>query len=307
MRYIFKGFLLFLLSFTTLTAYANAQYGIFPTKHPVHVSLERLVNMAKRYISLEAYRQVRFQVIVNDKNVPDHVLVYLFSKIYHGFKVYRINVDAEFNPTKLIKNYQLNTNDYNEQPGPSADEAQCPDDKIEFIAFAPNDNDLEVDITKDVAKSAQDHALQTVQLLIKEANRKNYLNYMACPKLKGNFYDGDADPYEITTNDGIISNKDINKLLRAKFRFKVTNIWLACQAFNDPIKSAVIDVAQSQKYAAGINNLRVGPSDRAAACTMKAAMNGAPMKAAFDDCYKKYDIEDDHWGFDGKGTDIFGT
>jgi hypothetical protein len=128
---------------------------------------------------------------------------------------------------------------------------------------------------------------------------------MACPKVIGNFYDGDADPTVITTVDGTLSHTEFETTLLNKFGLKMTNIWLACQAFKNPMKGAVIDKAQSRKYAAGLNNLEVGPSDRAAACAMKDALDGKPLTSSFQACYEQYDTPDDHWGFDGHGTDNF--
>jgi hypothetical protein len=129
---------------------------------------------------------------------------------------------------------------------------------------------------------------------------------MSCPNLVGNFYDGDADTSEIVTVDGTLAATDFATALAGAFRFKVTNIWLACEAFNDPMLSSVLSGAQAQKYAAGINDLEVGPSDNAGACAMKAAIDGSPMKEAFMSCYNQFDNTDDQWGFDGKGSDSFG-
>ena len=49
----------------------------------------------------------------------------------------------------------------------------------------------------------------------------------------------------------------------------------------------------------------VGPSDRAAACAMKAAIAGNPMHASFNSCYQQLDDPTDNWGFGGNGTDNF--
>jgi hypothetical protein len=129
---------------------------------------------------------------------------------------------------------------------------------------------------------------------------------MSCPNLVGNFYDGDANTGVLATSDGEISAAQFVSNLKGAFRSKVTNIWLACEAYNNPMLAAVRDSDQSQKYAAGINDLQVGPSDNAAACAMKAAIAGKPMTAAFQACYKSVDNSADHWGFGGAGSDLFG-
>ena len=48
-------------------------------------------------------------------------------------------------------------------------------------------------------------------------------------------------------------------------------------------------MARFKKYAAGKNNLQVGPSDRAAACAMKAALDCQPTTASFQSCYAQFD------------------
>ena len=296
-----------LLAISNLAFSQPTEIKIFHSKYDKHLSKNKVTELVKQMIPVEDYRKIAAQLIYNREMKPDHLLVFLFKKNFHSHLVNRIDVNEAMVPRKMQKNYKLTLDDYEQQPGISAAQAKCPDEDVAFIAFAPNDDDFEVGITKEVADHAEAHSLKTVRLLVEKATRENYLNYMACPKLKGNFYDGDANPDEITTYDGVLSHHDIETVLKNSFRFKVTNIWLACEAFNDPIKTSLINIAQSQKYAAGINDLLVGPSDRAAACAMKAAIDGNPMKAAFETCYKEFDVEADHWGFDGLGNDIFGT
>lgn len=299
-------FMLSMLCSVSVMAESNITF-LKSKYNDANIPADKINQIVKQNFDIAAFREIKVQFMHNDKHQVDHLLIYLFSKTHHLVEFSRMNIDANFNVISIQNNYHLSKSDYDQQPGISVKEAKCPDESIEFIAFAPNDWDLEQDITKDVAKSAKAHSLKTVSLLIKKATRSNYLNYMACPKLKGNFYDGDADPEVITTVDGVITYGDIDAMLHNQFRYKVTNIWLACQAYNDPIKTSVIDIAQSQKYAAGITDLEVGPSDRAAACAMKAAMDGKPMTAAFDACYLQYDTSEDKWGFGGHGADLFGT
>ena len=292
----------------SLTVIAEPSIKLFSNKYGnAHVSMEKITQLVNRHFDVNQYRQVKVQVIYNEKQQPSHLLVYLFSKKFHHVEIARMNLDPSFNSISVINPYRLSQQDLAQQPGITINQAQCPDPSVEFIAFAPNDWDLEQNITIDVANAAEAHSLKTVRLLKEEATRTNYLNYMKCPQLKGNFYDGDADTEVIITVDGVISYEDINTELRNQFQYKVTNIWLACEAYNDPIKTSLLDIAQSQKYAAGINNLIVGPSDQAAACTMKAAFEGKPMTTSFQACYAEYDTAEDQWGFGGKGSDFFGA
>jgi hypothetical protein len=298
---------LLLANASALATTNDPQIRILDSKYSQHLPKDKISALLQQHFVIQDYREVRGQVIYNDALEPDHILVYLFSKNSHSVKMAMIAVDKNFNAVAVHKHYQLRAEDFSQQPGISEQAAQCPDKSVEFIAFAPNNIQLELDVTKDVAQAAKKQGLQTVELLIAQATRSNYLNYMKCPNLKGNFYDGDANPDLIVTYDGLISSDDINKELANKFNYHVTNIWLACEAFNNPMKASMLDVAKSQKYAAGINDLLVGPSDYAAACAMKKAIGGEPMTASFQACYAQYDKPEDQWGFDGKGNDIFGT
>ncbi len=255
-------------------------------------------------IDVEAYRAVKVQTIVDAQGQTDHLLVHLAEKGQHRVSFAAIKPAGRNRAAAVTMNYALGAADFAQQPGGKAT-ARCPDEAIEFIAICPNDDELEIRITKEVADAARAKDLKVIELLKEGATRQAYLNYMSCPKLRGNFYDGDADPTVITTFDGVLSSRDIGSALRSKFRHEVTNIWLACQAFNDPMLSTMITTTQSRKYAAGKNDLQVGPSDEAAGCAMKAALDGKPMTAAFKQCYDDLDTTDDLWGFEGDGTDDF--
>lgn len=272
----------------------------------INISKTAIETIINNYVDISQYRSVKAQVMTDSHN-QTYILVYLFSKKYHKFDVIKISLDSRLRATAIIQNYKMTDQDFAQQPGITPAEAVCPNKSVQFISFAPNDDDFELGIAKAVANYAEKHKLKTVRLFVNKATRTNYLNYMACPKLVGNFYDGDANTESITTADGEISYGDIHDLLNKQFRYKVTNIWLACEAFNDPMKTTMLDTAESQKYAAGINDLLVGPSDKAAACAMKAAIDGKPMTAAFQDCYNQFDDKDDIWGFEGAGSDYFGA
>jgi hypothetical protein len=288
--------------------YAGTPITLFNANNSApNIPTQKIIHMIQTHFDANQYRTIKFQVINNTKQKADHVLVYLFSKKYHRMDVARMNIDTNYHKVSIVKNYRLTTDDLSQQPGIQSAQAQCPDETVQFISFAPNDDDFELGIANDVADAAEAHGLKTIRLMKEQATRTNYMNYMKCPRLKGNFYDGDANPQEITTYDGVVTYDDINKELLNQFAFKVTNIWLACEAYNDPMKTSMLDTAQTQKYAAGINDLLVGPSDKAAACTMKAALDNQPMTAAFQNCYAQLDNPEDQWGFGGNGSDYFGA
>jgi hypothetical protein len=265
----------------------------------------KMINDLKSRFDVEQYRAVKAQVIYDSTGMkPDHLLVYFLEKGVHRFEFARVNLNADYTFADDVVGYKPQAEDFRQQP--AADHAvTCPDTSIQFIAFAPNDDDLEQSVTVEVAQAAEAAGLKTVSLLKDAATRKAYISYMSCPNLVGNFYDGDANTGEMTTADGMVSSDDFSTTLRGAFRYKVTNIWLACEAYNDPMLSSVKDTAQSQKYAAGINDLQVGPSDKTGACAMEAAIAGKPMTASFQKCYKQFDTPDDHWGFGGTGADLF--
>ncbi len=271
------------------------------------ITKEASVNLAAALSPLfdgSEYREVRAQLIDGEPGEPDHALVYLLSKRFHKVDFAAVELDAQHHPRSVQWNYRLEPTDLKGQRTHMA--PACPDPAVQFIAFAPNDDDLEQQVTKGVAAYAVSHNLKTVSLLKSEATRDAYLNYMSCPGLVGNFYDGDADPTVITTADGVLPAGSFQTELKGQFRLKVTNIWLACEAYNDPMLSAVVTDAKAQKYAAGVNDLEVGPSDRTAACAMEAAIAGQPMTKAFQDCQKTDDTPADNWGFGGQGADNFG-
>jgi hypothetical protein len=226
---------------------------------------------------------------------PGFLIARLHSARFHKFE--SVRMDQSVRGFNYTRNYR---------PLAKTFKPKCPDTKIEFISFAPNDNDFEQGIAREVADAAKSKSLNTILLLGQDATREAYINYMSCPNLKGNFYDGDSNPYEMVTADDSVTAEDYQNLLKGAFRFKVTNIWLACEAFNDPMKSSLLEDAQAQKYAAGINDLLVGPSDKTAACTMEAGINGQALTAAFNDCKQNLDDPQDQWGFDGHGSDMFG-
>lgn len=286
---------------------ASTQITVLHSRHTGFVIPDAaLVEQLRTFFDSESYREIRAQPIFTSRGKPDHLLVYLFANGLHKVELASVKLDSSFHFLSKTMNYRLEPQDIEQQPGPKAQEAHCPDSTAEFIAFAPNNDSLEQQVTEEVAKAAEAAHLKTVRLTQANATRQNYLDYMVCPALKGNFYDGDANPNVFVTVDGEISSDDVSTVMRGAFRFKVTNIWLACEAYNNPMLGAVQIDAQAQKYAAGINDLEIGPSDHAGACAMEAALQGEPMTQAFEDCYKKLDVSSDQWGFGGSGSDIFG-
>jgi hypothetical protein len=287
--------------------------------HGEPFSQESIIQSIRKHFDLSNYREVRIAV-TNDQGGTPYLLLQLLSRKFHRVDIARVDLNKTFDFQAIQNDYKMTPQDYKNQfkvdsvePLPEfhlrLSNLQCPTQDAEFLTFAPNgDEPTEQTISKDVAAYAAQHGLKEVTLLAKDATHDKLIGFLKCPYLKGVFYDGDANPTSITTYDGVLQASEIAQ--NFKFGKKVTHIWLACQAFNDPMLSTMIASVEAQKYAAGINDLQIGSSDRAAACAMKAALDGQPMTAAFWHCYT---VEDkptgnwvDKWGFDGRGSDLFG-
>jgi len=276
-----------------VSAPAFAEPVVVMMKASPNLMKPNVMNAIRAKFDVSEYREVRINPVAGD-----HAVVYLLSKKYHRFDIVSANLDKNNNVTSITSNYKLTAQDRKATASP-----KCPDTSTQFIAFAPNTDDTEQGVTVAVANEAIAKGLKTVQLLEGKATTQNYLDYMSCPNLVGNFYDGDSNPEEFITVDGTISASTIAEM---KWNNKVTNIWVACEAYNAPMLPAVEESAQAQKYAAGINDLMVGPSDNAAQCAMIAAIDGKNMTESFQACYKQFDDPQDQWGFGGHGSDSFG-
>jgi hypothetical protein len=277
--------------------------SLSPSSFAASDSQNKVLDQLKEWIDLDVYASVRIQTYYNESGSPDHLLVYLFSKAFHRVDFLKVNLGSEFNFASVIRDFDPSSEVeslFNQTL------ATCPDESVQFISFAPNTRGIEQSTATEVAEAAEAAGLKTVRLFESQATTANYLNYMSCPNLIGNFYDGDANKGEIVTKDGFLTSARISAVLRGAFRGKVTNIWVACQAYNAPMLPAMLQDAQSQKYAAGIDDLIVGPSDRTGACAMKAAIQNQSMTQAFANCRHQHDLFLDHWGFGGNGSDQLG-
>jgi hypothetical protein len=324
MRRIFLSYLFILLSLVGWNSPSFAQESsggstsfrfLNSNYHGERFPEEKIIQTVRENFDVSSYREVRIAVMNHPGGLP-YIILQMLSRDYHRFDVARMDLDGKFDVKSVMKNYKMNPEDYenqfkvNEGPSPSAyhlrlSRLECPDNTVTFVTFAPNKTyPLEQSITQDVSRAAADRGLKVAEMLTNDATHDNFIAYLKCPNLKGVFYDGDADPNSVLTFDVPVPVTEITQLLN--FRKRVTHIWVACEAFKDPMLSAMTADTKAQKYAAGKNCLKIGPSDRAAACAMKAALRGRPMTAAFWRCYKAEDTQADIWGFAGRGSDLFG-
>lgn len=282
-----------------ITVLQNAKFG-------ERASLEQqAIQIARSNFDLAMYAQVR--VAVMGEKDQRYLLVQLLSKTTHGVDFVRVSIGTNAQVLETFRNYAITDQDFAGLKTLTPVEPRCPNNRLQFLVIAPfeaeNDPVMQ-EVPAQVAAAARAKSLKVASLALGRATSVNVLNYLSCPKLKGVFYDGHSTPGLLYTFDGTIRAADIGRLLR--FRKKVTHIWVACKAFEDPMMSAMIAKAEAQKYAAGKNDILIGPSDRAAGCAMTAALDGKPMTAAFQECYLKHDVQDDKWGFEGSGSDLFG-
>jgi hypothetical protein len=259
-----------------------------------------LTAVVRSQLSLGGYREARIEELDNDGG--SHLLVQLLLDGKHEMRLARIDLDDASNVQKVTLDHVRTPED--QVHGASPRSYVCPDPSVQFVSICPNDIEEEIGWANEAADAAEAAGLKTVRLNRDAATHDAWLNYMACPNLIGNFYDGDASPNEIVVRDGAITASEFTSSVN--FRLRTTNIWLACQAYNDPMRHAVETDAKSQKYAAGINNLLVGPSDKAAVCAMKAAIGGKAITQALEDCRAQLNVASDHWGIGGAGSDYFG-
>lgn len=278
---------------------ANAARGTLLTTLPTTLR-ERL---AARFAA-DAIREIKAQPVFDGEGKLAYLLVQLFSRRTHRLELVRVDVDAELRFRAVVRDYEPSSAELEARTAES-DDPQCPDDTVEFIALCPNGNAFEQGITREVAAAARARGLVTVELIESAATRQAWLDYMSCPKLRGNFYDGDSTKSYIAVFDGLLSYKELRRALTNRWNHAVTNLWVACRAYNDPMLSVVQRDAQAKKYAAGVNDLIVGPADTTALCAIRAWLEGAPMGASFEECYRKHDVAEDRWGFGGDGSDRF--
>jgi hypothetical protein len=276
-----------------------ASISLFETNSALEsLPVTKLEPMIAGSVNTSDYREVKAQVFYDQANKPAYVVWYLFSPDKHGLKIARTDLNTgHFEP-----NYILTSQDLAQQPGPKL--GACPEPSVQFMVFAPNEKiPCEQEAAQAVATFAETRGYKTVRLLAHNATNGNFISYISCPNLKGIFYDGDGTPQIITAHNGVIPSSVI---ANAKFQ-NVTNIWVACEAYNNPMKTAAIKTAHSQKFAAGINDLLIGPSDDAGKCAMIKALNGSAMEEAFWRCESDFDSPEDWWGFGGDGSDYFGN
>lgn len=298
--------------FANFTDAAETNISLFGSKDGNYdVPIAQVTTLVQSVININLYRQVKIQVINNIHQKPDHILAYLYAKNTHALSVTRINITPAFQAIKITENYILTTNDLKQQPGFQSQNNYpvCPDITTQLLVISPETQHAELAGALAVADAGKSAGLKTVKLLRGMATRENILNYMSCPKLIGEYFDGSGNMQLISTIDGVITYQDLQNLFPKQFNFKVTTISAAAFGFNDPIKSVMINDVEAQQYIASKTALYIGTGDQTASCTMIGIIKNPShdMSQVFSGCYIAFGSPEDQWGMDGQGSTHFGN
>lgn len=269
------------------------------------VAINKVTDIVKQNISLSptsGNSKAEVQMIFDSKNKPDYLLVYLLSAKNYSFTITKIKVDENYHVTSVTPDYHLQKNDYAQQPKVAT--PSCPDDSVELVSATPVD-------TYPTAKDAVDHVYQQAgekgyvakELLGDEASVESYMNWLSCPNLKAFYNVGHGSSDGIMLSDGVLSHDNFTGELNKKLGERAVVLFNSCEVENDPLKSSITEDADAQKYAGGISNLVIGPSEAASKCFWDAALDQQPMTANLADCNQKYD-SGDQFGIDGHGADL---
>jgi len=298
--------LLFGLIFS-VTAFATVPITLMNTKNgntsvPIDV-ISRIVvnNILSRNDSHLA--QVKVQIIYNDNQTPKYLLAYLLSNQTRSFKIVKIDVNKDYIVQNVDFNYHLNTFDDSQQPHVSKDNLKCPDASYRFLIINPVgfiDASANKVMTL-VHNDAVGMGYKTKTLLNLAATTKAIENWLSCPALRGVFYVGYGDKHGIITIDSGLSYKDIASS-GLNFNHQTTVFFDASEVFRDPLKSTMIDTAESQKYIGEITDKKMYIGDQVSACFWGYTVLQYSMTKSLHTCNKKYDPLDT-FGIGGNGSD----
>jgi hypothetical protein len=277
-----------------------------------NINKEKVIALIKNKIPQTDVAAIKAQVVFNDQ-IPDHVIVFKLSNKYLAATVDNISIDQDYNFISLQPNYTITTSDA-AQRVLTINDIACPAgaEKTQVIVFAPLEDNKIQQIANSVADTAENtYGLPTKRLLQQNATAQNYLNYMSCPTLIGNFAIATGLPDAIITADGYITATDIDTALLEKFHFSVATIWAVGNVFAGEMGRSLAENAQTQRLTAGLTELSLATAPAAAACTMKAILDGkTKISDTLAGCKKIFrDPNADFWGMedDGFSSDYFGT
>jgi hypothetical protein len=262
-------------------------------------SFSKIAEVVKERIGVSAdVYKIKVRVVPGTYGKPEYLLAWVLSAKDYSMKEVRIKVDENYKALSPAEDY--------DGPAPGGDQKRsgggCPDPQVNFVAGTPvPDIPTAAAAVQEASRAAGAKGYKTAVLSGEQATTQAYLNYLACPNLKGFYNVGHGLPSGIMLADGELSADQFTGLNLRKSSVVVFN---SCQVFNDPLKGKVIG-AQAQKYGGGITNLSIGPSEAASTCFWKAGFEGKALTASMTECAQKHD-PNDTWGFEGPGEDKMG-
>ncbi len=227
--------------------------------------------------------------LVNKAN-KKYLLVYLLDKRRFLFESVKIVLDEVNHPISVITHYKLTPEDFNHPLSLQANDAVCPDPSVTFIAASPMyrylDNIREaIDHEYEIAK---EQGYVPYKLIDDQATITSYLNWLSCPNLKAFAHIGHGSNSAIILTDGVLDADTIRKNVQLNKRTILS--FNSCEVFNDPMKAAVIDDVQAQRFSGGINGLLIFGSTETYGCTFNQMLGyGMSMTEALETCKIKYD------------------
>jgi len=276
-------------------------------KHTYSVPINKIVDIVKQTIPMtpsSGYASAKVQVIYDNNHHPDYLLVYLLSAKTYQFSVTKIKINDKYQMISVTPSYHLQKNDFAQQPIARRARSACPDESVEFVAATPvSDYPTAKDAVDHVSEAAKAKGYSTVVLYDDDASIESYSNWLSCPKLKGFFNVGHGNSDGILLSDGVLSHDFFTNDIPKQLSEKTVVVFNSCEVDNDPLKSSVVEDADAQKYAGGVTELEIGPSESASKCFWDAAFKKQPLTAALTNCNQKYD-SDDTFGIDGHGADV---
>ncbi|MDF1654669.1 MAG: hypothetical protein P1U34_06100 [Coxiellaceae bacterium] len=290
------------------TALANPSITLMGNaKGTYSIPLSNITQLVKKNIDTSAnspYAAIKVQPIYTAGSKIDYLLVYLPSKTNYSFTVTRINLNAtkgsQYTAGGVVNNYHLTQADWQQQPRTKS-LGVCPDKSVEFVAATsvPQYPTAKQYVEK-VFDNAVSHGYKSVKLEGDEASVEGYENYLACPNLKGFYNIGHGASSGILLSDGMLGSHQFSQMHK-ELHERAVVVLNSCEVFNDPLKSAVLNGSDPQKYAGGISTLGIGTSEPASACFWDHAFNGKPLTTWLNKCATTID-SNDTWGIGGLGS-----
>lgn len=251
---------------------------------------------------------------------PNYIIVYLLRKDIYSAETVKVEVDSNFEVTRIVDNYAGDEDDDEGESGrsvlgPAFDEnayAYDPDliyadggqeYAFDFVVATPVPEIPSAKAAVEmIFKLAQDAGLNPKMLLGPEASVANYKQYLQSG-LKGFVNVGHGSPSGIVLADGALNASWFASLGSAALKPCVI-YFNSCQVHNDPLKAAIVK-AGVRTFIGGIVNLLIGASEEVCKCFWSRTFeNVEGMKTILVKCEKeKYPNQGAH-GFTGD-ADVF--